>query len=187
MTCFILSQEAALNDPNLLSLELGGLPYQGPTDAQDDTRDIIRAMMAIELTRLKYMMRSYLRVRLGKIEKYVMHCIESDDVRQRLSTLEQSYAYDYVRLVGTHLKTHVTSKLPEAFSSVTKQASAHPENDMIPVPDIGHHVFVRVERDLGEIEMYDDGTTQELQPGDLYIMRYKVIKDHIGDGGVQLV
>lgn len=180
-----------LEDPHLHHPDRDGRKaaqqHQELLDAQADTTDIIRTMMAIELTRLKYMLRSYLRVRLFKIEKYVMHCIESEEVRNRLSSLEQSYAYDYVRLIGTHLKTHVTSKLPEAFSSVTKQASAHPENDMVPVPDIGHHVFVRVERDLGEIEMYEDGTTQELQPGDLYIMRYKVIKDYLKDGGVQLV
>ena len=157
------------------------------SDVLVETQEIIRAMMAVELTRVKYMMRSYLRVRLFKIEAYVMHCIESTEVQQRLSEQERAYALDFLRLVGSHLKIHVTNKFPEAFGSVTKQASAYAANDMIPVPDIGHHVFVRVQRDLGEVVMYEDGTTQELMQGDLYILRYKVIREYLDDGGVQLV
>lgn len=85
------------------------------------------------------------------------------------------------------MKGHVTSKFPEAFGSVTKQASASGVSDMVPVPDVGHHVFAKVVRDLGEVAFYDDGTSAELVGGDLYILRYKVVKDFLAEGGVVLV
>eukprot|EP00889_Picochlorum_renovo_P003280 jgi/Picre1/30310/NNA_005674.t1 len=150
------------------------------------SQELVRTMIAVELTRLRYMMRSYLRVRLFKIEKYAMHCVGESHVNARLSSLESAYVQEYVNLTLQHLRSHVTSKLPEAFSAVSKQATAHPHPDMIPTPDIGHHVFARVERTIGDVQMYDDGTTEDLVQGDLYIMRYKVIREFLQDGSVQL-
>lgn len=74
--------------------------------------ELLRTLYTVEVTRVKYMLRSYLRTRLLKIERYVMHCIDDAEMRSRLSQLEDSYAVAYLRLVGTHLKNTVTSKLP---------------------------------------------------------------------------
>jgi GINS complex subunit 4 len=177
-------QEAVLEDAHL---NTGDHQAGVPREAYRESNELVNTCLSIELSRIKYMLRAYLRIRLFKIENYVMHCIESQEVQERLSPLELSHAYDYVKLMGTHLKTHVTSKFPEAFSSVTKQASAHSASDMVAVPDVGHHVFARVERDLGDIEFYEDGTTTELVAGDLYVLRYKVVRDFLGEGSVALV
>ena len=175
-------------------LEDGGMGMEDAVagtsrEAYVESKELENTALAIELSRLKYMLRSYLRTRLFKIENFVMACIESEETQERLSELERGYAYEYVRLVGGHLKSHVTSKFPEAFGSVTKQASgsASGASDMIAVPDVGHHVFAKVTRDLGEVAFYDDGTSQELVAGDLYILRYKVVKDFLAEGGVVLV
>ena len=116
-----------------------------------------------------------------------MHCLDDPDVRQRLSPLEDKYAGQYLRLVVGHLASTVTSKLPEAFSSVFKQASAHPANDMIPVPDLGGHVFARVLRDLGQVQVYEDGGMCELNNRDLYIIRYAMVRPLLASGAVQLI
>ena len=42
-------------------------------------------------------------------------------------------------------------------------------------------------RDLGDIEFYEDGTTTELVAGDLYVLRYKVVRDFLAEGSVALV
>lgn len=197
-------------------------------ESSNDT-EILRTMFTIEVTRVKYMLRSYLRTRILKIERYVMHCIDDSHVRQRLSQLEDAYALSFLKLVGNHLKNTVTTKLPglfdtlsisqrltqmhhhhrldnlqytdtiiqhtitivvvhaEAFSSVTKQASAHATNDMIPCPDLGRHVFVRVLRDLGQVQVYEDGGMHELNKDDLYIMRYNMLREFLDNGSVQLI
>lgn len=80
--------------------------------------ELIRTMIVVELTRLRYMLRAYLRVRLQKIERYVMFCIDSAEVRQRLSPLEEAHAMEYLKLVGTHLKQTVTGKFPGGCASL---------------------------------------------------------------------
>jgi GINS complex subunit 4 len=149
--------------------------------------ELVFYISAIEVTRVKYMLRSYLRTRLLKIERYVMHALDNTDVRQRLSPLEDQHATQYLRLVASQLTSTVTSKLPEAFNNAFKQASAHPDNDMIPVPDLGRHVFVRVLRDLGQVPVYEDGGMHELNKGDLYIMRYNMLRPLLSDKSVQLI
>ena len=72
-------------------------------------------MIVVELTRLRYMLRAYLRVRLQKIERYVMYCIDSSEVRERLSPLEEAHAIEYLKLIGTHLKQTVTGKFPGIY------------------------------------------------------------------------
>lgn len=79
--------------------------------------ELMHTILTIELTRVKYMLRAYLRTRIEKVEKYVMHCINSPEVRDRLSPLEDSHAMAYLRLVGSHLKTYVTNKFPGTFSN----------------------------------------------------------------------
>jgi GINS complex subunit 4 len=47
-----------------------------------------------EIERMKYVIRSYLRCRISKIEKYTTHCL-SDFERHKLSDLEVQYAERY--------------------------------------------------------------------------------------------
>lgn len=150
-------------------------------------QELLRTIYTVEITRVKYMLRSYHRTRLFKVEHFVMYCLDNPDVRQRLSPLEDQYAEQYLRLVVGHLANTVTSKLPDAFNSVFKQASAHPANDMIAAPDLGRHVFARVLRNLGQVQVYEDGGMHELNQGDLYIMRYNMLRPLLTDGAVQLI
>lgn len=150
-------------------------------------KELLRTIITVEVTRVRYMLRSYLRTRLLKIERYVMYCLDNENVRSRLSSLEDEYAQQYVRLVVGVLSKGVTSRLPEAFSSAFKQASAHSANDMIPAPDLGRHVFVRVLRDLGQVPVYEDGGMHELNAGDLYIMRYNMLRPLLEQGAVRLI
>lgn len=148
--------------------------------------ELLRAIFAVETTRVKYMLRSYLRTRILKIEKYVMHCLDDPEVTARLSDQEKKYATEYVKILASHLTDTVAQKLPEAFNSITRQASAHASKDMIAAPDLGRHVFARVKRDLGQVRVYEDGGTAELVKGDLYILRYKMLRQFLEEGAVQL-
>lgn len=69
-----------------------------------------------------------------------------------------------------------------------RQASAHAAApDMIPAPDRGRHVLCRVLRDLGRVQVYEDGGTHELAAGDLYVMRYRMLAPLLAQGAVQLI
>lgn len=45
----------------------------------------------------------------------------------------------------------------EAFSSLVRQAAAHPHKDMVPAPDPDKHVFCRVLEDRGSVTVDEEG------------------------------
>lgn len=132
------------------------------------------------------MLRSYLRTRILKIEKYGMHCLDNDEIVERLSEQELHYAKGYVKLMANHLNETVAQKLPEAFNDIWRQSSANVTKDMLPAPDLGRHVFARILKDLGSVQVYDDGSTADLEKGDLYILRYNMLRQFLDEGAVQL-
>lgn len=149
--------------------------------------ELPRAAWAAELARVRYVLRAYLRARLHKIERHVMAVLDDPRLKARLSARELDHAQEYFVLLGGHLKAAVASRLPPAFSSLVRQAAAHPDKDMVPAPKLDSHVFCRVAADLGAVEVDSDGSLAEFAAGDLYVVRYRPIRDLVASGEVHLL
>ena len=54
--------------------------------------ELVRTIYVQELNRVKYMMRAYLRCRLLKVEKYVMHVLDNEEEQDKLSPQELHHA-----------------------------------------------------------------------------------------------
>ena len=54
--------------------------------------ELPRLMYSYELKRVRYLLQAYLRTRLKKIEKFVLHILENEQVLLRLSEKEQTYS-----------------------------------------------------------------------------------------------
>jgi hypothetical protein len=168
----------------------------------DDMKLLVEIFMS-ELSRVRYLLRVYLRVRLQKVERHVMHILDSADVAARLSEREAQYARDYFVLFGSHMKAAAANHLPgagglarrrgkgnraalasrpappscqrcfplplptEAFSSLVRQAAAHPAKDMVPAPDLDRHVFARVLEDRGNVTVDEEGCAARGEGGRL--------------------
>lgn len=59
---------------------------------QGQASELIRSIYLQELNRVRYLMRAYLRCRLLKIEKYVMHILDNEDEQDKLSSQELQHA-----------------------------------------------------------------------------------------------
>ena len=59
---------------------------------QGQASELIRSIYMQELNRVRYMMRGYLRCRLLKIEKYVMHILDNEEEQDKLSPPELQHA-----------------------------------------------------------------------------------------------
>ncbi|RUS23201.1 hypothetical protein BC937DRAFT_90785 [Endogone sp. FLAS-F59071] len=68
----------------------------------------------MEMERVKFLIRSYLRTRLSKIERHTLHILRSDRYRGRLSYDETLYAEQYHRLVEKHQFSSFLYTLPQA-------------------------------------------------------------------------
>ncbi|KAI7837340.1 hypothetical protein COHA_008855 [Chlorella ohadii] len=152
----------------------------------DDSKLLVEIYMS-ELARVRYLLRAYLRTRLQKIERHVMHVLDNADMAARLSDKESQFARDYFVLFGSHMKAAAANHLPEAFSSLVRQAAAHPQKDMVPAPDLDRHVFCRVLEDRGNVTVDEEGNVAEFNRGDLFVIRYRAVQQLLAEGAVELV
>lgn len=106
---------------------------------------------------MKYLLRAYLRVRLAKIEEFVLHIISSPGgtLLARLSPAEQQFATGYTDAVEECLRASVLSHLPPQFQSLLQQIE-DPDDatfDMVPSPVLDGHVFCRVKQSRGNVSI----------------------------------
>lgn len=159
------------------------------TDYRENPQmELPRLMYSYELKRVRYLLQSYHRTRLTKIEKFILHILEKEEVLNRLSDKEKAYAQDYFMLYGRHQKETILNLMPEGFKDIAKQSAGSVWGDMIPVPDQDKHVFCRVLADRGYVEMNNAGTeTAAFSKDDLYVARYDPIHTLLKEGWVHLI
>lgn len=78
--------------------------------------ELPRLMYSYELKRVRYLLQAYHRTRLRKIEKFILHILEKEEVLQKLSEKEQTYAQAGPKsAITTHfqLAYHHILALPE--------------------------------------------------------------------------
>ena len=69
---------------------------------KDPEQDLLKMIYTVEVQRVKYSLRGYLRARLKKLEQHVMHCLDDPEMKERLSEKEVKYAEEYFLLLGAH-------------------------------------------------------------------------------------
>ena len=65
--------------------------------------ELPRLMYSYELKRVRYLLQAYHRTRLSKIEKFILHILEKEEVLDRLSEKEKTYAQARVPISLEHL------------------------------------------------------------------------------------
>lgn len=73
-------------------------------DYRDNPKmELPRLMYSYELKRVRYLLQAYHRTRLSKIEKFILHILEKEEVLMRLSEKEKIYAQARVSISLGHL------------------------------------------------------------------------------------
>ena len=54
--------------------------------------ELVTAMYTAELARVRYLLRAYLRVRLMKLERFVMYILDTEEEQEKVSDEELEYA-----------------------------------------------------------------------------------------------
>ncbi|KAL3578681.1 hypothetical protein D5086_020185 [Populus alba] len=78
----------------------------------------------------QFLLRSYLRVRLQKIEKYLFYILKTDEYLNRFSKQDQMFARRCTDDLGRHLDDTVLARLPDNYQSTLKQSITSEEDDM---------------------------------------------------------
>ncbi|KAL3864572.1 hypothetical protein ACJMK2_006238 [Sinanodonta woodiana] len=144
----------------------------------------------LEIDRIRYVLSSYLRSRLTKIEKFATHLLEEEKLRKddepsKLSPEEFTFAKDYDKLLESHLRNLALRHMPAHIQTLDpKQTAVRPNLDK--------YVFLRVNEDtegvLVEEETLDTGEEiVDMKKGDQHIMRYRPVAPLVASGAVSLI
>ncbi|KAK1295286.1 hypothetical protein QJS10_CPA16g01678 [Acorus calamus] len=154
---------------------------------ENGTDDLVISLYQMDLDRTLFLLRSYLRIRLLKIQKYVIHYSKTQ-LWDRLSEEEQKFAKKCTDILEKHFERSVLSRLPYGYQSILRQSISSEEDDMVPEPQLDTFVFCKSKGAVGSFQLDDSGDEiVDLVADDLYILRYKSIKGLVEAGRIDLV
>lgn len=155
------------------------------TDPSSSEEEHFRIMLVqTEVERVKFIVRSYLRTRLFKIEKFARYIMTNPEVQQRLSESEVEHARRFARLTDQHFYHSVLQSLPETQQTLDDQPPFVPS--MVTEPDKARAVFVLARQDCPPVRL-PDGSALEMRKGHISLTPYSVVEQLIARGEVELV
>lgn len=155
------------------------------TDPSSSEEEHFRIMLVqTEVERVKFIVRSYLRTRLFKIEKFARYIMTNPEVQQRLSESEVEHARRFARLTDQHFYHSVLQSLPDTQQTLDDQPPFVPS--MVTEPDKARAVFVLARQDCPPV-LLPDGTALDMQKGHISLTPYSVVEQLIARGEVELV
>ncbi|PWA51128.1 DNA replication protein [Artemisia annua] len=117
--------------PEILKFE-GSLEETVEEFMQNGEDPLTVSLYQMDIDRTTFLLRSCLRTRLQKIEKFMFHIQKTADLWARLSKQEQKFARRSIEDMKQHFEQSVLSKLPQRYNSHLKQSVISEEDDMEP-------------------------------------------------------
>ncbi|RMY40550.1 hypothetical protein D0865_12530 [Hortaea werneckii] len=163
------------------------------TATMDAKSNFTLVILQTELERFKFLVRSFVRSRIAKIDKYPHHyralALEQQTepaAQPVLSHVEQQYLQQHQSILAGHIHSAFLSSFPSQLQKLDDTAGGI---SMVDKPDEDGAVFCRVLRDAGEAEIHsEEGTSEvELKRGDVWILRWSAVRDAVVRGDVELI
>ncbi|KAK4454600.1 DNA replication complex GINS protein SLD5 [Podospora aff. communis PSN243] len=155
------------------------------TGDMDPKTNFALIVIQTELERFKYLVRSYLRARLAKIDRHALHYLSTDELRARMSDMELAYATRHQALLHNHYLSSFLSSFPPALQNLNDTAG---KIAMVDSPDLESAVFIRLLTDtLVSGRGVDTDNTFEFQESDIVILRWSDAKPLVESGRAELV
>ncbi|WWD19190.1 hypothetical protein CI109_103648 [Kwoniella shandongensis] len=155
------------------------------SDPQTSEEEHFKLMLVqTEMERVKYLVRSYVRTRLHKIEKYSHYITLTPSIHHLLSGAELSHARRYTDLLHTHFQHSVLDSLPEWLR---KMDDSYGDGlSMVTKPNRNVPVLIYCRRDCGEITL-EGGERAALARGTTHLVKYKLVDRWINLGWAEVL
>ncbi|KAF5690811.1 DNA replication complex GINS SLD5 [Fusarium denticulatum] len=155
------------------------------TGDMDPKTNFALIVIQTELERYKFLVRSFLRARIAKIDKHSLHYLSTQELRDRMSPTEAAYATRHQALLHNHYLSSFLASFPQQLQNLNDTAG---NISMIDSPDLDMAVFVRMLRDK---DVYGKGTDGDItlpaKNGDVLILRWSSAKHMVDVGDAELV
>jgi len=164
-------------------------------DESQDPNELDFVLRRIDLERVKYMLRDYLRIRLWKVTQYPQQYLEPAH-SELLSSAERIFLRNYWDAKSEFLKFRLLGAMPVSKQKLDDKIDLL---DMVRRPKLDSHVYVRVVKDVGRVEVPPTFTQEsptsaeplDLGEGETWLLRYSVVRrfliDPELDGTLELV
>ncbi|XP_015263662.1 PREDICTED: DNA replication complex GINS protein SLD5 [Gekko japonicus] len=144
----------------------------------------------MEVERIRYVLSSYLRCRLRKIEKYFPHILEKEKTRAEgdpsiLSPEEFAFAKEYMANTEAHFRNMALKHMPPNLQKVDLLKA-------VAKPNLDSFVFLRVKERQENILVEPETDEQreyviDLDEDSQHLIRYKTIAPLVASGAVNLI
>ncbi|QRV95414.1 DNA replication complex GINS protein SLD5 [Ceratobasidium sp. AG-Ba] len=124
--------------------------YLQSDDSTSEDEHFRMSYVQLDMERIKFQIRSYVRTRLSKIEKYASHIMSEPSLQSRMSVLEQNHAIKYRQLFSAHMNRTVLDNLPEHMRSLTEPAMI---TTTVSRPNMTQGVFIYATEDCGPVRL----------------------------------
>lgn len=151
----------------------------------NQTTQFLTSMLEMDADRVQYVLASYLRVRLAKIERYALYTLAQPAVRARLSDAETAFVKSFVDSLERHFQSSFLSRLPDN-PKVRALDTQDGDVDMIPEPELDAYVFVRVLVAHEDIELATVGRLR-LDRNQVIGLPYRDVRDYLQQGTFCLI
>lgn len=154
-------------------------------ELQTAERDIKLQLLVVEseLDRVSFVLRSYLRTRLAKVDRHTVYIRNNEHLLQRLSPQETEYMEAHFAALVELYNSLFLGQLPEQLQALDDTGGGI---SMVEEPDMDRPVFVKVVNEtmesivLGEEEI-------DLAVGSIYLIRYSAVQRFVYAGDVLLI
>ncbi|KAK2462404.1 hypothetical protein APHAL10511_005710 [Amanita phalloides] len=155
-------------------------------DPSTSEEEHLRIMLVqTEVERVKFVVNSYVRTRLFKIEKYARFISTNADIQTRLTAAERDYALRYAQITDRHLFASVLQSLPESQAHLDDEEVAFMPS-MVNQPDLSRPVFVHALQDCPPAYL-PDGAILNMKKGNISLTHYSAVEHFVARGEAELI
>jgi len=133
-----------------------------------------------EVERIRYILHSYLRVRIWKIQRFTLYFLSDEESWNRLSAAEQQFAAAFSSLGERHFKDCFLRDLPKKYQAID-------DREMLVVPDLRKFVVFQANEDRDNVMIEGGKHHVNLQKGNIFVASYTNFKHLVYDGVVDLI
>ncbi|XP_047127446.1 DNA replication complex GINS protein SLD5 isoform X2 [Hydra vulgaris] len=139
-------------------------------------------LQKVELERVKFVIASYLRERLKKIENNVVHVLEMEALNEtsKLSPEELAYAKSFADATQKHLNTLALDQMPVNMQSIERTKTT-------PRPNLDEYMFIRVNEKQTQVLIDPEEDPLDLEVGSQHIVRFKPVGALVESGAISLL
>lgn len=155
----------------------------------DPTTNFKLIVIQTELERFKFLVRSFLRARLKKIDTHPLHILARHsasltEAQPLLSPSEYQYLTSHQALLSSHYASSFLGQFPSALQKLDDTTGGI---SMVDKPDEDVAVFVRVLRDVGEVAVEGTDKRFDMKRGDVWVVRWSTVRGWVASGDLELI